>query len=70
MKKTFVLLFAILLLGGCAHDQGGVSDDYYKGYGTRMGQTNQASPTFRPGLDPQDPRDPSNLTVPLRIPPS
>jgi len=66
----FVCATMLLLAGGCAHDRGGTADDYYKGYGTRMSETNTASPTIRPGLNPADPRDPSGFTVPLRVPPS
>jgi len=40
MKTILGLLCAtMLLMVGCAHDRGGTSDDYYKGYGTRMTQT-------------------------------
>jgi len=70
MKTIIGLLCAVLLVAGCAHDRGGTSDDYYKGYGTRISQTNTASPTIRPELNPTDPRDPSGFTVPLRVPPS
>jgi len=71
MKTILGLLCAtMLLMVGCAHDRGGTSDDYYKGYGTRMSQTNTVSPTFRPGMNPEDPRDPTGIIVPLRVPPS
>ena len=53
----------IFLLAGCASDQGGVSDDYYKGYGTRMREEN-----IRPSASPDDVRDPAGLTVPWRVP--
>lgn len=66
MRTTLVMLCGILLVAGCAHRQGGTADDYYKGYGTRMSETNQASPP----LNPNDARDPTGLSVPLRVPPS
>ena len=68
MKTIICLASGILLLAGCASDQGGISDDYYKGYGTRAGQE-KTLPAARPAADPNDIRDPEGLTVPWRVPP-
>jgi hypothetical protein len=74
MKNIILILAGLgLLAAGCATDKGGTSDDYYKGYGTRMGNPTSegpASTTFRPGRNPDDIRDPSGLAVPWRVPPS
>src|SRR5262249_49628273 len=43
-------------LSGCASYQGGTADDY---------MAPRSSPTFRPGMNPNDPRDPTGLTRPL-----
>ena len=67
MKIIAILLvtLASLALSGCASYQGGITDEYNSGYGTLM---NPASPTFHPGMYPQDPRDPNALTRPLNPP--
>ncbi len=68
--KLFLLtsLFA-LVLSGCASYQGGTSDQYDTtvNSGDSLGQSNPepaASPTFRPGINPNDPRDPHFTTRP------
>jgi hypothetical protein len=59
---------AILAFAGCATNQGGVVDEYYTPSGTVRG--NPASPTFRPGMDPNDVRDPNAFARPLEAPPT
>jgi uncharacterized lipoprotein len=57
--------FVALAAAGCASDRGyrgGTSDSFDRDYGT-AGPT--ASPTFRPGMNPRDIRDPNALTRPL-----
>ncbi len=56
-----------LLLSGCASYQGGTSDEYDTSSGNSAGEANPApaaSPTFRPGMNPEDPRDPHFTTRP------
>jgi len=69
--KSFYLCAAtVFLLSACAHDSydhnsGGTSDTYSTGMSA--GQSNPqpaASPTFRPGMNPDDPRDPHFTTRP------
>lgn len=60
---------ALLLLAGCSSYQGGTPDTYQSttGSGSSPGQTYPqptASPTFRPGMNPDDPRDPHFNTRP------
>ena len=58
----------MLLLAGCATDRGGAEDAYYSGSGSGV----KAPPTMRPGMDPQDIRDPnyfSHQQPPLSTPP-
>ncbi len=72
--KFFYGVGLALFLAGCAsHDRGGVDDDYYKGYGTRMTGNNATnttppSPTFRPAMSPDEVRDPEGLKVPWKQP--
>jgi hypothetical protein len=77
MKALKLSFFAGLLgviLSGCTTDRGGTYDDEITGasnpsYGV-SGQSvpdepwPAASPTFRPGLNPTDIRDPSSMTRP------
>lgn len=65
MKAKLMILAAgaALALGGCATYQGSTSDEYSTNSGFRSG--NPASPTFRPGMYPNDIRDPNALTNPL-----
>jgi hypothetical protein len=70
MKAMALVLTACatLALSGCATNQGAASDQYETTYGTYRG--NPASPTFRPGMYPNDIRDPNALTRPLAPPPA
>jgi hypothetical protein len=73
MKAHHLLLIAgaVLALGGCSTNQGGTTDEYntgYTGYSTGYGQgtnpTPSGTPTFNPGMNSQDIRDPNALTRP------
>ena len=68
MKAIALLLTAsaVLALSGCATNQGAASDQYTTSGGN---PANPASPTFRPGMYPNDIRDSSALTRPLAPPP-
>jgi hypothetical protein len=70
MKAMALVLTACatLTLSGCATNQGAASDQYETTYGTYRG--NPASPMFRPGMYPNDIRDPNALTRPLAPPPA
>jgi hypothetical protein len=70
MKAIALLLTACaaLALSGCATNQGAASDQYDTTYGTSRG--NPASPTFRPGMYPDDIRNPNATTRPLEAPPT
>jgi hypothetical protein len=59
---------AAMVLSGCATNQGAASDQYDTTYGTSRG--NPASPTFRPGMNPDDIRDPTSVTRPIEAPPT
>jgi hypothetical protein len=67
MKAIIMILSACaaLALPGCATQQGGTTDEYNTNWGVG---TNPASPTFRPGMYPNDIRDPNALTRPLEPP--
>jgi hypothetical protein len=52
----------VLVLAGCATHQGGAIDEYGTSANTING--NPGSPTFRPGMNPNDIRDPNALTQP------
>lgn len=58
---------AVVAVSGCATNQGAASDQYYTTYGTSRG--NPASPTWRPGMYPDDIRDANALTRPLESAP-
>ncbi len=68
MKRYMLLLaLAVLPLAGCSSysNTGGASEQY--GVGSAAGQSNpqpSASPTFRPGMNPEDPRDSHFITRP------
>jgi hypothetical protein len=51
-----------LLFSGCATHHGGTEDDYNTSWGSA---NNPASPTFRPGMNPDDIRDPNSVNRPL-----
>ncbi len=65
-RSTFLLLAAVagLIIAGCASYQGGAAEKYDNGYGAAVSPGPTASPTFRPGMNPRDPRDPNALTRP------
>jgi len=59
-RKMFlwVAALALLYLAGCATERGGTGEEYYAGSGVGV----KPSPTMRPGMDPQDFRDPTYLS--------
>jgi hypothetical protein len=59
---------AALALQGCATNQGGAYDQDTTMSATVRG--NPASPTFRPGMNPNDIRDPNSLTRPIEPTPA
>jgi hypothetical protein len=64
----------VSLFAGCAGTQSG-NAEVPKSTAVMLGQANPqpaGSPTFRPGMNPQDPRDPHFTTrpLPLQSPPS
>ena len=73
----FSILSAVLCLAGCAshHPQGGTAEQYQTGSGAGSAEGYPApiaSPTFRPGMNPSDPRD-SHFTTrpePTQSPPN
>ncbi len=69
MKTKLALLMGglALALSGCASYQGGTSDEYNATSGNSVGEVYPepaGSPTFRPGMNPEDPRDPHFTTRP------
>lgn len=65
VMKVLVMILsaaAALFVAGCSTYQGASEDEYNSNWG--MG-TNPASPTFRPGMYPNDIRDPNSVTRPL-----
>jgi hypothetical protein len=71
LMKAIALLLTVsaaLALSGCATNQGAASEQYDTTYGT--GRGNPASPTFRPGMNPDDIRDPTSMTRPIEAPPT
>ncbi len=66
MKICLMLLMisAMLPLAGCSTNRGGTSDSYSASYGRSEVQPEPASPSFRPGMNPEDPRDPHFTTRP------
>ena len=67
MKYLQLLLFVplVLLLNACSTHQGGAG--YYDentGSGMQSGPMSPSSPSMRPGMTPQDPRDPQHFTNP------
>jgi hypothetical protein len=59
MKPVAVVLTSliVLLLGGCASNQGGSVNDLNTMSSTEGQPAPAASPTMRPGSNPEDPRD-------------
>ena len=70
MKAIVVILttFGVLAFTGCATNRGGVYDETDTSAGHVSG--NPASPTFRPGMYPDDIRNPNELTRPIEPPPT
>jgi hypothetical protein len=68
MKAIALVLTACaaMVLSGCATNQGAASDQYDTTSGT--GRSNPASPTFRPGMNSDDIRDPTRR--PIEAPPT
>ena len=69
MKVNFFILGvgAFLGLAGCASHQGGAGAPLEYGTNGDVGEGTPipiASPTFRPGMNPEDPRDPHFTTRP------
>ena len=58
MKRLILIVCAVITLAGCASYRGGTAQEEY---GTQKGgqvyPEPMASPTFRPGMNPQDLRD-------------
>jgi predicted small secreted protein len=72
MSRLIPLMLAItgFVLAGCASYEGGARDDYNAGYGSSASPGPMGSPTFRPGMNPRDPRDPNALIQTLPPPAS
>jgi hypothetical protein len=73
IKHMAILAAAGLALAGCTTREGGTSDRYDYNTGAHVGESNPQpadSPTFRPGMNPQDPRDPhfTNRPQPDQLP--
>jgi len=51
---------ALACLAGCSTERGANGDEYYSGSSSGV----KPSPTMRPGMDPQDIRDPNYLNHP------
>ena len=57
--RALLLVTAVVLpLSGCASRQGGTYDEYQTSTGASIEPGPVASPSFRPGMNPDDPRDP------------
>ena len=74
MKIRSILLLASLALPlfGCASYQGGTGEEYNTSMDRGQSYPEPAgSPTFRPGMNPEDPRDPhfTNRPLPQQVPP-
>ncbi len=67
-QHAILILLPAMVLAGCSSYRGGSSDDeQYSGtygYGAGAYPEPAGSPTFRPGMNPQDIRDPNALTRP------
>jgi hypothetical protein len=59
LTRTILVLSAALPLAGCATHQGGTYEDYNAVASASESSTEplRESPTFRPGMNPYDPRD-------------
>ena len=67
MKLQSLLLItgAILPLAGCASHQGGTYDEYQTDTRVSVNPGPIASPSMRPGMNPDDPRDPHFRNRPI-----
>jgi hypothetical protein len=68
MKPLILLVCAVIPVAGCASNKGGTAEEPPQ-YGPQssVGEANpepMSSPTFRPGLNPEDPRDSQFMTRP------
>ena len=77
MKQLILVALLALPVAGCASYQGGSAESYSTGTGAAESRPEPAaSPTFRPGMNPNDPRDPhfvtpfANPTPPIEPAPS
>jgi hypothetical protein len=70
LKSLLCIIGAILTLAGCASNQGGTYDEYQTGTGASVNPGPVASPSMRPGMNPDDPRDPhfTNRPIPESTP--
>jgi hypothetical protein len=73
LKPTVFAVLACWILSGCATDRGGAYDTEPSGasnpsYGVSNEHWPAASPTFRPGMNPADIRDPNALRRPGTYP--
>ncbi len=65
MAQGFFILVTALSLAGCSSYQGGAGEQTNTMTGGAAGEGNPQpanSPTFRPGMNPEDPRD-SHFTI-------
>jgi hypothetical protein len=63
MKQLILAALAVVAVAGCASYRGGAEESY----GSRVSGVESPpeptpSPTFRPGMNPQNPRDPQFVT--------
>jgi hypothetical protein len=67
MKLKYFLLIAgaVLPVAGCASHQGATHDEYQTDSYTPVNPVPTASPSFRPGMNPDDPRDPHFTNRPI-----
>ena len=74
MKQLVLIALFLLPFAGCATHQGGAEESYTTSTGGAQSYPEpSASPTFRPGMNPNDPRDPHFVepsTPPVEPPPS
>ncbi len=65
MRRILSLTGALVLLAGCSTYTGGTGSEYTTSNGIGEGNPSPAaSPTFRPGMNPEDVRDPHFTTRP------
>ena len=68
MKTLILIVCAVVPLAGCASYQGGSTEKQQEfGTGSDVGEAYpepRSSPSFRPGMNPEDVRDPHFITRP------